>query len=243
MRRCAPACTWLQTSVAARLNRYLASTGVGSRRAVEELIRAGRVTVNGDVAGLTTRVEPGDEVRLDGRPLEAQAVRVLLLHKPAGVITTARDPQGRPTVLDLVGGDQRLFPVGRLDRDTAGLLVITNDGDLAQRLAHPSHGVPKTYLAHVRGDPGPEAVDALRSGVELDDGPTAPAAVERAGPGLLRITIHEGRNRQVRRMCAAVGHPVLELQRTRYGPLELGDLRPGRWRELAGDELERLRDA
>jgi 23S rRNA pseudouridine2605 synthase len=233
----------LQTSVAARLNRYLASTGVGSRRAVEDLIRAGRVTVNGDVAGLATRVEPGDEVRLDGRPLQVQAARVLLLHKPTGVITTARDPQGRPTVLELVGGDERLFPVGRLDRDTSGLLVITNDGDLAQRLAHPRHGVPKTYAAVVRGDPDAAALNRLRTGVPLEDGPTAPAAVQRTGPGRLEITIHEGRNRQVRRMCAAVGHPVLQLHRIRYGPLELGDLGPGSWRELTGGELERLRDA
>ena len=229
--------------MAARLNRYLASTGVGSRRAVEELIRAGRVTVNGAVAGLATQVEPGDEVRLDGRRLQLQAPRVLLLHKPTGVITTARDPQGRPTVLDLVGGDERLFPVGRLDRDTSGLLVITNDGDLAQRLAHPRHGVPKTYAALVRGDPDAAALGRLRTGVQLQDGPTAPAAVRRTGPGRLEITIHEGRNRQVRRMCAAVGHPVLELHRIRYGPLELGDLAPGSWRELTGGELERLRDA
>ena len=229
--------------MAARLNRYLASTGVGSRRAVEDLIRAGRVTVNGDVAGLATQVEPGDEVQLDGRPLQVQAARVLLLHKPTGLITTARDPQGRPTVLELVGGDERLFPVGRLDRDTSGLLVITNDGDLAQRLAHPRHGVPKTYAAVVRGDPDTAALNRLRTGVQLEDGPTAPAAVQRTGPGRLEITIHEGRNRQVRRMCAAVGHPVLELQRIRYGPLELGDLGPGSWRELTGGELERLRDA
>jgi 23S rRNA pseudouridine2605 synthase len=210
---------------------------------VEELIRDGRVTVNGAVGGLSTQVEPDDEVRLDGRLLEVQVPRVLVLHKPVGVITTARDTHGRPTVLDLVGGEQRLFPVGRLDRDTSGLLVVTNDGQLAQRLSHPRHGVAKTYEATVRGDPGPQALRTLRDGVQLEDGPTAPAEVERTGPGRLRITIHEGRNRQVRRMCAAVGHPVLELRRTGYGPLELGDLAPGAFRELAGRELEALRRA
>jgi 23S rRNA pseudouridine2605 synthase len=227
--------------VAARLNQYLASTGVGSRRAVEALIRSGRVTVNGSVAGLATRVEADDQVRVDGRQVTAQAVRVLILHKPTGVITTAQDTHGRRTVLDLVGGDVRLFPVGRLDRDTSGLLVLTNDGDLAHRLAHPRHGVPKTYEAQVRGDPPAQAIRSLRDGVQLEDGMTAPAQVERIGPGRLRLTIHEGRNRQVRRMCAAIGHPVQALVRTRYGALELGELQPGQWRELTGPELEELR--
>lgn len=229
--------------MAARLNQYLASTGVGSRRAVEALIRSGRVTVNGSVAGLATRVEAGDDVRLDGRPVTAQPVRVLLLHKPTGVITTASDTHGRQTVLDLVGGDVRLFPVGRLDRDTSGLLVLTNDGELAHRLAHPRHGVPKTYVVELRDDPPEQALRSLREGVELEDGMTAPAEVERIGPGRVRLTIHEGRNRQVRRMCTAVGHPVRALHRTRYGTLELGGLAPGTWRELTGAELQELRDA
>lgn len=229
--------------MAARLNQYLASTGVGSRRAVEELIRSGRVTVNGSVAGLATRVETGDEVRLDGRPVTAQPVRVLLLHKPTGVITTASDTHGRRTVLDLVGAEVRLFPVGRLDRDTSGALVITNDGDLAHRLAHPRHGVPKTYEVELGDDPPEQVLHRLREGVLLEDGVTAPAEVERIGPGRLRLTIHEGRNRQVRRMCAAVGHPLRALHRTRYGTLELGGLAPGQWRELTRAELEALRDA
>jgi 23S rRNA pseudouridine2605 synthase len=226
--------------VTARLNQYLASTGVASRRAAEELIRAGRVTVNGEVAGLAVRVGPGDDVRLDGQPLAAQATQVLLLHKPAGVITTARDTHGRRTVLDLVPDDVRLFPVGRLDRDTTGALLLTNDGDLAHRLMHPRHGVPKMYLADVRGRPSEAALEQLRRGVELDDGPTAPAQVERAGTSRIRLTIHEGRNRQVRRMCEAVGHPVVRLHRERYANLGVDDIAPGAWRMLSDDERARL---
>ncbi|MGN6380304.1 MAG: pseudouridine synthase [Gaiellales bacterium] len=229
--------------MAARLNQYLASTGVASRRASEQLIRDGRVTVNGEVAGLAVRVGPGDEVCLDGRPLQVETTRVLLLHKPAGVITTARDTHGRRTVVDLVPGDVRLFPVGRLDRDTTGALLLTNDGGLAHRLMHPRHGVPKTYLAEVRGRPPADALDRLRRGVELEDGMTAPAEVELDGPSRLRITIHEGRNRQVRRMCEAVGHPVLRLHRACYATLGVDDLDPGEWRTLTDRELERLRDA
>jgi 23S rRNA pseudouridine2605 synthase len=228
--------------VTARLNQYLASTGVASRRAAEELIRAGRVTVNGEVAGLAVRVGPHDDVRLDGQPLAAQETQVLLLHKPAGVITTARDTHGRRTVLDLVPGAVRLFPVGRLDRDTTGALLLTNDGDLAHRLMHPRHGVPKTYLADLRGRPSDTSLDQLRRGVELEDGPTAPAQVERAGPSSIRITIHEGRNRQVRRMCDAIGHPVVRLHRERYATLGVGDLEPGEWRAVTDRELDELRD-
>jgi 23S rRNA pseudouridine2605 synthase len=226
--------------VTARLNQYLASTGVASRRAAEELIRAGRVTVNGEVAGLAVRVAPGDDVRLDGQPLVAQATQVLLLHKPDGVITTARDTHGRRTVLDLVPNAVRLFPVGRLDRDTTGALLLTNDGDLAHRLMHPRHGVPKTYVADVRGRPADAALEQLRQGIELDDGPTAPAQVERAGPSRIRVTIHEGRNRQVRRMCEAVGHPVVRLHRERYANLGVDDLEPGAWRMVTDDELAAL---
>jgi 23S rRNA pseudouridine2605 synthase len=229
--------------VAERLNRYLARAGLGSRRAVEDAIRAGRVTVNGGPAGLATRVEPGDDVRVDGRLARPQAVRALLLHKPAGVVTTAHDPQGRRTVLDLVPADVRLFPVGRLDRDTTGALVLTNDGDLAARLMHPRHGVPKTYLADVRGAPSDDALQRLRDGVPLEDGPTAPAQVARAGPSRIELTIHEGRNRQVRRMCEAVGHPVRRLHRVRYAGLGVDGLAPGEWRELSDRELAGLRDA
>jgi 23S rRNA pseudouridine2605 synthase len=229
--------------VPVRLNRYLASTGVGSRRAADEVIRAGRVTVNGAVAELGTLVSETDDVRVDGRPVRVQASMVVLLHKPAGVVTTARDPQGRPTVVDFVPAPVRLFPVGRLDRDTTGLLLLTNDGALADRLMHPRHGVRKTYVARVAADPGAPVLARLRRGVELDDGPTAPADVRIVGPGRVEITIHEGRNRQVRRMLAAVGHPVRALHRSAYAGLELGDLGPGEWRELTDAEVEALRDA
>jgi len=229
--------------VPVRLNRYLASTGVGSRRAADEVIRAGRVTVNGVPAEVGTVVSDDDDVRVDGRPVAVQATTVVLLHKPAGVVTTVRDPQGRPTVLDFVPAGVRLFPVGRLDRETTGALLLTNDGDLADRLMHPRHGVRKTYVARVEGDPQPQALARLRRGVELDDGATAPADVRRVGPGRVEVTIHEGRNRQVRRMLAAVGHPVRALHRSRYAGLELGSLRPGEWRTLDASEVDGLRHA
>jgi 23S rRNA pseudouridine2605 synthase len=229
--------------VPVRLNRYLASTGVGSRRAADEVIRAGRVTVNGVPAEVGTVVFDDDDVRVDGRPVAVQATTVVLLHKPAGVVTTVRDPQGRPTVLDFVPAGVRLFPVGRLDRETTGALLLTNDGDLADRLLHPRHGVRKTYVARVEGDPQPEALARLRRGVQLDDGATAPADVRRVGPGRVEVTIHEGRNRQVRRMLAAVGHPVRALHRSRYAGLELGSLRPGEWRTLDDSEVDGLRHA
>src|SRR4051794_12366160 len=221
---------WSPTSVPVRLNRFLASTGVGSRRAADDVIRAGRVTVNGAVAELGTLVSESDDVRVDGRPVQVQATMVVLLHKPAGVVTTARDPQGRPAVVDLVPAPVRLFPVGRLDRETTGLLLLTNDGALADRLMHPRHGVRKTYVARVAADPGGPVRGRLRRGVQLDAGLTAPAVVRLAGPGRVEITIHEGRNRQVRRMLAAVGHPARGLHRSAYAGLELGDLRPGGWR-------------
>jgi 23S rRNA pseudouridine2605 synthase len=229
--------------VPVRLNRYLASTGVGSRRAADEVIRAGRVTVNGALAELGTVVSAEDDVRVDGRPVTVQATTVVLLHKPAGVVTTARDPQGRRTVLDFVPADVRLFPVGRLDRETTGALLLTNDGELADRLMHPRNGVTKTYVATVAADPPPGVLRRLRAGVRLDDGPTAPAGVRIAGSGRVEITIHEGRNRQVRRMLAAVGHPVRALHRSRYAGLGLGDLAPGEWRILDDSEVEALRNA
>ena len=225
-----------------RLQKVLARAGFGSRRACEELIAAGRVTVDGVQAELGRRVDvEAARVEVDGVPLSLAADLVhYLLNKPAGVVTTARDPEGRPTVVDLVPATPRVFPVGRLDADTEGLLVMTNDGDLAQRLSHPSHGVEKEYVAEVEGVPGPGALRALRQGVELDDGPTAPARVGVVAPGVLRIVLHEGRNRQVRRMCEAVGHPVRRLVRTRIGPLTDTSLRPGSFRPLTGAEVRAL---
>lgn len=228
-----------------RLQKVLARAGFGSRRACEELIEASRVTVNGEVAVLGRRVDPVvDRVEVDGVPVAtAPGLVHLLLNKPVGVVTTASDPERRPTVIDLVPAEPRVFPVGRLDVATEGLIVLTNDGDLAHRLTHPSFGIEKEYLAHVEGDPSPAAVRRLRDGVELEDGVTAPASVSRLSEGLLRMTIHEGRNRQVRRMCVAVGHPVVRLVRTRIGPLVARDLRPGEWRALEADEVRSLQEA
>src|SRR5437762_1234727 len=186
-----------------RLNAYLARAGVASRRGADELIKAGRVTVNGEQGELNTFVGAGDRVELDGRPLEPQALAYVLLHKPAGVVTTASDPQGRPTVVGLVDHPARVVPVGRLDADTTGALLLTNDGPLAHRLAHPRYGVEKVYEAEVEGEPDDEALDALRNGIELDDGATAPARVRRLGPNTIELALHEGRNRQVRRVLEA----------------------------------------
>jgi 23S rRNA pseudouridine2605 synthase len=224
-----------------RLNAYLARTGVASRRGAEELIRAGRVRVNGEVAGLATFVGPRDRVELDGRRLEPEPLAYVLLHKPAGVVTTARDPHGRPTVVDVVQHPQRVVPVGRLDADTTGVLVLTNDGPLAHRLMHPRYGVDKVYEVEVEGEPDSEALSRLEHGVELEDGPTSPAQVRRLGPSRLELTIHEGRKHQVKRMLEAVGHPVRRLHRSRYADLTLDELAPGEWRELTDDEIGRLR--
>jgi len=210
---------------------------------VDELIRDARVTVNGDVAELGTSVADGDQVCVDGRPVSAERQASVLLHKPAGVVTTANDPQGRRTVLDLVGSPLRLFPVGRLDMNTTGALLLTNDGLLAHRLMHPSHEVDKIYVAEVEGRPDATVRERLRTGVDLADGPTAPAQVRELGPGRIELRIHEGRNRQVRRMFDAVGYPVLHLHRSAYAGLTVDDLAPGRWRELEPAELDRLRDA
>ena len=228
-----------------RLQKVLAMRGWGSRRVCEDLIAAGRVTVNGEVAVLGRRVDAElDKVEVDGAPLGVKAGLVhYLLNKPEGVVTTASDPQGRPTVVDLVPSEPRVYPVGRLDVGTEGLLLLTNDGDLAHRIAHPSHGVEKEYLAEVEGVPSSGAVRRLRDGVELEDGMTAPAKVSHPNPGVLRITIHEGRNRQVRRMCEAVGHPVNRLVRVRIGPIRDAQLRPGEWRELDQQELKALIEA
>ena len=228
-----------------RLNAYLARAGIASRRQADELISAGRVRVNGEPGQLNTAVRSGDVVEVDGRRVAPQRLAYVLLHKPAGVVTTARDPHGRPTVVELVGRPERVVPVGRLDADTTGALLLTNDGRLAHRLAHPRYGVPKVYEADVEGSPRREALAALQEGVELDDGVTAPAGVRvlrrRAGSTLLELTLHEGRKHQVKRMCAAVGHPVRRLHRSGYAGLELGGLTPGESRELTEDEVVALR--
>ena len=226
-----------------RLNAYLARAGVASRRGAEELIRAGRVQVNGEVAGLATFVEQGDRVELDGRPLELEPLAYVLLHKPAGVVTTASDPHGRRTVVDLVGLPQRVVPVGRLDADTTGALLLTNDGPLAHRLMHPRYEVDKVYEAEVAGAPRAAALGRLAEGVELDDGPRAPAGVRRLGPSRIELTLHEGRKHQVKRMCEAVGHPVRRLHRQGYAGLTLDGLAPGEWRELGREEVAALRAA
>ena len=225
-----------------RLQKVLARAGIGSRRACEELIAAGRVTVDGEVAVLGRRVDVHhDIVAIDGVPVGvAPGLVYYLLNKPRGVVTTADDEFGRAKVVDLVPPEPRVFPVGRLDADTEGLLLLTNDGTLTHRLTHPSFGVEKEYVATVEGEPSRGAVRRLREGVELDDGPTAPARVATLGPGTLRITIHEGRNRQVRRMCEAIGHPVVRLVRTRIGPLADRSLRPGTWRALTTEEVRGL---
>jgi 23S rRNA pseudouridine2605 synthase len=225
-----------------RLQKVLARAGFGSRRVCDDLIGDGRVTVDGEIAVLGQRIDPEVAVvAVDGvRVGSAPGLVHYALNKPAGVVTTASDPQGRPTVLELVPAEPRVFAVGRLDLDTEGLLLLTNDGDLAQALTHPSHGVDKEYLAEVEGEPGPGALRALRQGVELDDGRTAPATVGVVSPGVLRIVIHEGRNRQVRRMCETVGHPVRRLVRTRIGPFSDRSLRPGQFRVLTPAEVRSL---
>jgi pseudouridine synthase len=240
-----------------RLQKLLAAAGYGSRRACEALIVAGRVSVNGTtVRTLGAKADPSrDRIAVDGVPLVLPSQRVYIaLHKPAGVVTTARDERGRKTVLDLVQAPgPRIFPVGRLDRDSEGLLLLTNDGDLANRLLHPRFSLDKEYFARVQEVPSQDALDRLARGVSLDGRPTAPAAVELAAPPpvvgprpnevWLRLVIHEGRKRQVRRMLAAVGHPVLRLIRTAIGPLRLGNLRPGQWRRLSAQEVAALRRA
>ena len=227
-----------------RLAKFLAHAGVASRRAAEQLVFAGRVTVGGEVVRDPARdVGEGDHVAVDGKraALERRHV-VYALNKPAGYVSTAKDPRGRPTVVSLVPSRERLYPVGRLDADTTGLLLLTNDGELAYRLTHPSFQVPRVYRAQVRSPPVREpALRRLREGVQLDDGRTAPARVRRLAPDRLEIVLHEGRKRQVRRMCDAVGHQVVRLERVAFGPLRLGDLPLGGHRRLTSAEVERLR--
>ena len=224
-----------------RLNAYLARAGIASRRGSDDLIKAGRVRVNDLPGELNTYVHSGDRVEVDGEEVTPQGLRYVLLNKPAGTVTTARDPQGRPTVVQLVEDiPERVVPVGRLDADTTGALLLTNDGPLAHRLAHPRYGVEKVYEVDVEGEPDDPALEQLAAGVELDDGLTAPAIVRCLGPAKLELTLHEGRKHQVKRMCEAVGHPVLRLHRSRYADLTVEGLEPGAWRELEPSEVKRL---
>ncbi|TML72324.1 MAG: rRNA pseudouridine synthase [Actinobacteria bacterium] len=224
-----------------RLNAYLARAGVASRRSADQLIKDGRVRVNGEPGALNTFVGEDDRVEVDGRPVAKQRLAYVLLNKPAGVVTTARDPQGRPTVVSLVSSASRLVPVGRLDADTTGALLLTNDGPLAHRLAHPRYGVDKVYVADVAGNPTDGALRRLAEGVRLEDGLTAPAAARRLKRSRIELTLHEGRTHQVKRMCEAVGHPVTRLHRSRYAGLDLKGLAPGEWRELRRNEVVDLR--
>ena len=226
-----------------RLNAYLARAGVASRRKADELIKAGRVTVNGEPGQLNTFVGKQDRVELDGKPLARQSLAYVLLHKPAGVVTTARDPHGRPTVVELVSDYAiRIVPVGRLDADTTGVLLLTNDGELAHRLAHPRYEVEKVYEAEVEGEPTDDALAELEQGVDLEDGPTAPAKARRLAPSRVELAIHEGRKHQVKRMLEAVGHPVTRLHRSRYAGLTVEGVEPRRWRELTEQEVASLRE-
>jgi 23S rRNA pseudouridine2605 synthase len=227
-----------------RLNAYLARAGIASRRASDELIKAGRVRVNDLPGELNTYVHTGDRVEVDGEEVTAQKLTYVLLNKPPGTVTTARDPQGRPTVVQLVEGvPERIVPVGRLDADTTGALLLTNDGPLAHRLAHPRYGIEKVYEAEVEGEPDEESLHALAEGIELEDGVTAPATVRCLAPDVVELVLHEGRNRQVRRMLEAVGHPVRRLHRSRYAGLTLEGLEPGQWRELEPSEVDQLRSS
>jgi 23S rRNA pseudouridine2605 synthase len=224
-----------------RLNAFLARAGVASRRRADELIKAGRVTVNGETGQLNTVVGLRDRVEVDGQEVQRQRLRYVLLHKPAGVVTTAHDPQKRPTVVALVPGEPRVVPVGRLDVDTTGALLLTNDGQLSHRLAHPRYGVEKTYVAEIDGDADEETLQRIRDGVELEDGVTAPARARRLGRGRVELVLHEGRKHQVKRMLAAVGLPVTRLHRSKYAGLTLEGLEPGACRELEPFEVEQLR--
>jgi 23S rRNA pseudouridine2605 synthase len=227
-----------------RLAKFLAHGGVASRRKAEEIIAKGLVTVGGEVVTDPARdVGEGDDVRVNGAPIATEAREVWLVNKPLGVVSTACEPGSRTPVVDLVETEARLYPVGRLDADSSGLLLLTNDGELANRLTHPRYEVPKTYLARLRAPISDADLQRLRSGVELDDGLTAPTQVKRRGEREVEIVLREGRNRQVRRMLEAVGNEVVSLRRVRFGPLGLGGLKEGSSRRLSGDEIARLREA
>ena len=224
-----------------RLNAFLARAGVASRRRADELVKAGRVSVNGELGRLNTVVGAHDVVAVDGKEVARQNLAYVLLNKPAGVVTTASDPQGRRTVVDLVAREARIVPVGRLDVDTTGALLLTNDGQLAHRLAHPRYGVEKVYEAELEAEPDAEALRRLAQGVKLEDGLTAPARVRALGRRRIELVLHEGRNRQVKRMCAEVGFPVVRLGRPQYAGLEVKGLAPGESRDLTRDEVAALR--
>lgn len=227
-----------------RLAKFLAHGGVASRRKAEEIVAKGLVTVGGEVVTDPARnVEEGDDVRVNGSRVGAEAREVWVVNKPVGVVSTAREPGSRPAVVELVETEARLYPVGRLDADSTGLLLLTNDGELANRLTHPRYEVPKTYRARLRSPIAERDLERLRSGVELEDGPTASAQVKRLGEREIEITIREGRNRQVRRMAEAVGNRVDALRRVRFGPLALGDLKAGSSRRLSDEEIAQLREA
>ena len=223
-----------------RLNAFLARAGVSSRRMADELIKAGRVKVNGQAATLNTRVVD-EKVTLDGKLLTTQTLRYILLNKPSGYITTLKDEKGRRKVKDLIKIDERIVPVGRLDYDTTGALLFTNDGQLAYRLMHPKFKINKTYEAEVEGAITPDILNMLSSGIELEDGKTAPAKARQLAKNKIELVIHEGRNRQVRRMMEAQGLKLTTLHRSSYGPLDLNGLQPGKWRELTSAELESLK--
>ena len=224
-----------------RLNAYLAKAGITSRRKADELIKAGRVSVNKELGRLNSSVTEKDLVALDGKLLKLQKNRTIILNKPAGYVTTLDDPEGRPKVTDLVDLEERLVPIGRLDYQTTGLLLLTNDGELAHRLMHPKFKVDKTYIAEFNGVLNPKIINMLKTGIELEDGKTAPAKIKKLDDNKAELTIHEGRNRQVRRMLAAVGLTVRKLHRTKYGPIDLRGLKPGQWRDVTDEEISKLK--
>src|SRR5687767_14955291 len=230
-----------------RLQKLLSQAGIASRRAAEKLIAEGRVSVNGTtVREMGTKADPSvDDIRVDGRRIKRpERLRYILLNKPAGYVTTRSDPQRRPTVIDLLRGVRDyVYPVGRLDFDSEGLLILTNDGDLAAKLTHPRHGVARVYEARVLGVPDDHDLDRLQKGVAIDGQKTGPAEVKALGPGHLRVTVREGRNRQVRKMCDAIGHPVTSLRRVAIGPIQDSRLKIGHWRELSEVEVKKLRAA
>ncbi|HET9163720.1 MAG TPA: pseudouridine synthase [Solirubrobacterales bacterium] len=227
-----------------RLAKFLAHGGVASRRRAELIVGSGRVTVDGEVVRDPARdVGEGDDVRVDGSPVGAEAREVWAVNKPAGVVSTAREPGARSAVVELVDSPARLYPVGRLDADSTGLLLLTNDGELANRLTHPRYEVAKAYRVELRRPPSGADLRRLADGVELDDGPTAPAGVRRLGEREVEIVLREGRNRQIRRMAESIGNRVLALRRVRFGPIGLGDLAEGRARRLSTAEVEQLRGA
>jgi 23S rRNA pseudouridine2605 synthase len=227
-----------------RLAKFLAHGGVASRRKAEEIIAKGVVTVDGEVVRDPARdVDESDDVRVNGKPVASEAREVWLVNKPAGVVSTAREPGSRPAVVELVQTSARLYPVGRLDADSTGLLLLTNDGELANQLTHPRYEVPKTYRARLRAPLADRDLERLRQGVALEDGPTAPAKVRRLGEREVEVVLREGRNRQVRRMLEAVGNEVVELQRVSFGPLSLGDLPEGKAKRLSDNEITQLREA